>query len=93
MASSIISNISSSMTDTSNKINYSFNNTIHSSFYGIPLITIGLISITSVVLAYVTIAETDETQSETLMDLPTTNHIGGGKKHRKTHKKYRKSTK
>ena len=93
MASSIISNISSSMTDTSNKINYSFNNTINSSFYGIPLITIGLIGITSIVLAYVTIVETDETQSETLMDLPPTNHIGGGKKHRKTHKKHRKSTK
>jgi len=55
-----LSNISKTLSDTSNNIKYSTNSIINSNIYGIPLVTIGLIGVTSIVLAYVTIMESDD---------------------------------
>ena len=88
--SNILSNISSSLNNTSNNIQYSIKNTIYSSVYGIPIITITLIGITSVILAYVTIVETDDTV-ETLMDVSPPIQTGGNtKKNRKKHRNTKK---
>ena len=56
----VLSNISSLLSNTSNSVKYSANGLINANVYGIPLVTLGLIGITSVVLAYVTIVESDD---------------------------------
>ena len=58
--------ISDILTKTTNSVQYSLNTMINSTLYGVPIVTVGLIGLTSMVLAYVTIAETnDGSQSST----------------------------
>ena len=67
--SQALSNISKTLSTTGNNMKYSFNSVINSNIYGVPLITFGLIGITSIVLAYVTIAESDDAPSVEKTDI------------------------
>lgn len=85
------------MSQTLSNLNYSFNSAINSSVFGIPLLTIGLIGVTSSVLAYITLAETDtsSTPIPTASSMPssTPSTLTGGKKSRKSQAKTKKSKK
>jgi hypothetical protein len=48
------------MNQAATNIQYSLNTMVNATVYGVPIITVGLIGLTSMVLAYVTIAETNE---------------------------------
>ena len=76
--SQVLSNISKTLSTTGNNMKYSFNSVINSNIYGVPLITFGLIGITSIVLAYVTIAESDDAPSSEKTDIipESTNPLG-----------------
>jgi len=67
--SQVLSNISKTLSTTGNDMKYSFNSVINPNIYGVPLITFGLIGITSIVLAYVTIAESDDAPSAEKTDI------------------------
>ena len=59
----LASSTSSSLSQTFNNMQSFISSSISYSYLGIPIITIGLIGVTSVVLAYVTITETNNNES------------------------------
>ena len=54
------------MNQAATNIQYSLNTMVNATVYGVPIITVGLIGLTSMVLAYVTIAETNEGGESTI---------------------------
>lgn len=72
---------------------YQINGTLNSTVYGVPLVTCGLIGITSMVLAYVTISENNDGSTNTIIPsnptetmVPMQGGMHSKKSKRKTHK-------
>lgn len=67
--------IMNSISDAIKTGQYNIKTVYNSSLYGIPFMTVGLIGITSFVLAYVTIVENNDTAESTLESAPTSSFI------------------
>jgi hypothetical protein len=55
--------LQSSISDAIKKSQYNINTVFNASLYGVPFMTVGLIGVTSMVLAYVTIVESNDSST------------------------------